>query len=127
MMNFAKIAKTTTGIGFSLFLTGCINLSPTYLPSNSTKPLVNVEEEVASQIDVQASSEALSIENISAHAVSVSYKLFWYDEEGVTQMSDYSQKTSWNPLWLEPQQKENIILQKPTPESERYRIYVKPE
>lgn len=106
---------------FPLILTACGSNPVSYLPSG-TKPIVNVEANIANAVNVEASSEKLTIANQTEHAVNVVYKLFWYDVEGVTQ-ADSNQ--SWQNLWLEAHQSRAIPLYKPTEESANYRIYLR--
>ena len=50
------------------------------------------------------------------------YKLFWYDKLG----NDIEEPgKNWQSLWLNTQEKQIILLVKPTEESENYRVYVK--
>ena len=53
------------------------------------------------------------------------YKLFWYDGKGVTQTSKLSPQT-WQPVTLRTKDMMKIKLEKPTEESENYRVYLKP-
>lgn len=115
-----------TGLAVSLLLTACASNPPSYLP-NGTKPIINVEANVDPLINIDACGESLSIANKTEQVLSLAYKLFWYDKQGVSQgqTSDMGEKTLWQKLWLEPKQKAKITLQKPTAESAKYRLYVR--
>lgn len=109
---------------FSLFLTACASNPPSYLPSGS-KPIINVEADVAKVAEVKAASDELSVTNQTAQPLNLSYKLFWYDKTGVTQTPHGEETTPWQNLLLAPQQRQSVTLVKPTPESENYRFYLR--
>ncbi|WP_272941015.1 YcfL family protein [Actinobacillus minor] len=68
----------------------------------------------------------LIVKNISQHSLQMVYKLFWYDKLGVSQSNDIEELgKNWQSLWLNTQEKQIILLVKPTEESENYRVYVK--
>ncbi|MCT8556305.1 YcfL family protein [Glaesserella parasuis] len=108
----------------SVFLTACGSNPPSYLPSGTT-PIVNIEANVAEITDVVAKSDELVVFNKSEHPLHLSYKLFWYDKTGVTQTLKGEAISSWQHLFLEPKQRQEIALDKPTPESENYRFYLR--
>lgn len=112
--------KTCALLFGSLMLAGCAGQPISYLPSGTT-PLVNVEAALAERLHVEAAREQLSITNQSNEVVSGAYKLFWYDVQGVTQGAH----RSWQTLWLEPQQRLLLPLEKPSVESVNYRIYLR--
>ncbi|QLB20918.1 hypothetical protein A6B43_04945 [Vespertiliibacter pulmonis] len=116
--NFAFIAL------FSAFLTACSNNPTSYLPSG-TKPIVNMELPLAEQVNVTAEPFLLRVANLTAQPLNVQYKLFWYDEQGVTQTLDPSERTPWHNFWVEPRSKTEMNLAKPTPESANYRVYLR--
>ena len=101
---------------FSLFLTACGSNPQSYITPKSS-PIVN--------IDVKAKSDYLTIKNLSEQAVNFAYKLFWYDGKGVTQAAELSPQT-WQPVTLRTKETMKIELEKPTEESENYRVYLKP-
>ncbi|MDG6230501.1 YcfL family protein [Glaesserella parasuis] len=109
----------------SVFLTACGSNPPSYLPSGTTTPIVNIEANVAEITDVVAKSDELVVFNKSEHPLHLSYKLFWYDKTGVTQTLKGEATSSWQHLFLEPKQRQEIALDKPTPESENYRFYLR--
>ncbi|WP_301099108.1 YcfL family protein [Otariodibacter sp.] len=105
-------------------LSACISNQESYLPVEN-KPIVNIEQNIAQYIHVDAKSTALVIENTSEQAAQVVYKLFWYDQEGVTQNSPNSVDDEWHQLQLIPKEKREISVTKPTVESENYRVYLR--
>lgn len=115
---------------FSLFLTACGSNPQSYITGKS-KPIVNIEAEVNPQIAVKANSDSLQLRNISDSTIQIAYQLFWYDRNGVTQTPNSDQGNSaqegsgWQQLSLTAQTSQAIPLEKPTPESENYRIYIK--
>ena len=108
----------------SVFLAACASNPPSYLPSG-TKPIVNVESPLSEQVSVIAEPFLLKVQNLTKNPVNVSYKLFWYDIDGVTQTLDLNAHTPWHNFWLEPNSKTEMHLEKPTPESANYRIYLR--
>ncbi|QIW16879.1 hypothetical protein A4G20_07450 [Pasteurellaceae bacterium RH1A] len=114
------MSKVSLFAGFALFLTACSSNPASYLPAGS-KPLVNVEADLAPQLEVKACPEKLAVTNISNQALALSYKLFWYDLDGVTQ----GHSSPWQSLWLEAQQTQSLALDKPTAESAKYRFYAR--
>lgn len=105
---------------FPLILSACGSNPVSYLPSG-TQPIVNIEANLAEQLEVNADSDRLSVRNLSQSTVNSVYKLYWYDINGVTQPS----AEQWQSLWLEPQQQRSLPLTKPTEESANYRIYLR--
>lgn len=108
----------------SVFLTACASNPPSYLPSGTT-PIVNIEANVAEITDVVAKSNELAVFNKSEQPLHLSYKLFWYDKTGVTQTLNGETTSPWQHLFLEAKQRQGIALDKPTPESENYRFYLR--
>lgn len=106
---------------FSLFLTACGSNPQSYLTPKDS-PIVNIEAQVADKVEVLAKADQLSLTNRSEQPLLLTYKLFWYDKNGVSQ-SEAS--PLWQGLRLMSKQSQNIMLQKPTTESENYRIYLK--
>lgn len=107
---------------FSLILTACARNPASYLPSG-TQPIVNVEAQIHEQVEVNARADRLQVKNLTPTGLTVFYKLFWYNRQGVTQT--ISERQPWQPLWLPPQQSTALALVKPTDESENYRIYLR--
>lgn len=109
---------------FSLFLTACGSNPQSYITPKSS-PIVNIESSLNAILDVKAQPDYLTVKNLSEQAVNFAYKLFWYDEKGVTQTSELSPQT-WQPVTLRTKDMMKIKLEKPTEESENYRVYLKP-
>lgn len=108
---------------FALLLTACGSNPSSYLPIE-TKPIVNVEAQIAEVVEVKACPEKLSLTNLSEIPLAVAYKLFWYDKNGVTQTFSESEQR-WQTVWLEVKQEQAIPLTKPTVESVNYRVYLR--
>lgn len=116
--------KRYWGAVFSaLLLTACGSNPSSYLPIE-TKPIVNVEAQIAEAVEIKACSEKLSLTNLSEIPLAVAYKLFWYDKNGVTQTFSESEQR-WQTVWLEVKQEQAIPLTKPTVESVNYRVYLR--
>lgn len=109
---------------FSLFLTACGSNPQSYITPKSS-PIVNIDSSLNATLDVKAKPGYLTVQNISEQAVNFAYKLFWYDGKGVTQTSKLSPQT-WQPVTLRTKDMMKIKLEKPTEESENYRVYLKP-
>lgn len=110
---------------FSLFLTACSSKPVSYLPTVS-EPIVNIEADIASQIELKTESEQFSITNLTTVPQNIAYKLFWYDKDGVTQtFNQMSESSVWQNVWLQPNQKQSVALVKATEESTNYRLYLR--
>ncbi|KGQ69793.1 hypothetical protein A1D23_11815 [Chelonobacter oris] len=110
-------------LSVSLFLAACSGSPPRYLADS--RPIVNIDSAIAPVTDVNAGATRLSLTNLSRQLLTLQYRITWYDKDGVTQLSDWSQPPQWAQLSLQPQQTEQIGLEKPTVNSLNYRIYVK--
>ncbi|WP_373818682.1 YcfL family protein [Glaesserella sp.] len=109
---------------FGLLLGACSSSPTSYLP-NGTQPIVNIEANINSLINVEASSNALTVVNKTARPLSLLYTLIWYDKDGVTQTTNGAENPPWHTLQLEAEQKSALQLDKPSAESENYRIYLR--
>ncbi|UKH21883.1 YcfL family protein [Actinobacillus pleuropneumoniae] len=109
---------------FSLFLTACGSNPQSYIKGKSA-PIVNVEAQIATQIEIDAKSEKVSVTNLTEYPLNLSYKLFWYDNQGVTQTNNNISMQPWLNLWLNGKQSQTLSLEKPTAESSNYRIYLR--
>ncbi|WGE31217.1 YcfL family protein [Actinobacillus genomosp. 2] len=109
---------------FSLFLTACGSNPQSYIKGKS-EPIVNIEAQIAPLIQVDAEIDKLSITNLSEQPLNLSYKLFWYDSQGVTQTANDISEQSWLQLWLNSKQSQTLPFEKPTNESSNYRIYLR--
>lgn len=112
---------------FSLILTACGSNPQSYITAKS-EPIVNVEANIADQLDIKAKADRAILTNVGEVALNVAYKLFWYDKNGVTQtatMTSATDSTAWKNLYLLPKQVQVEHFEKPTNESENYRIYLR--
>ncbi len=110
--------KKIIALIFMLSLTACINRTGSLLETFK-KPLVNIDENVAAEVEVIAEPELISIQNISNEMVKLRYKFFWFDIQGTSQLDNQK----WYKMILEPQQQEQIVVQKPNKQSGNYRVY----
>ncbi len=101
-----------------LSLTACINRTGSLLETFN-KSLVNIDENIATKVEIITEPELVSIQNISDEMVKLKYKFFWFNQQGASQLDN----NKWDKIILEPQQKEQIIVQKPNEQSGNYRIY----
>ena len=66
------------------------------------------------------------VENVTEQAFNLAYQQFWYDKNGVTQtygQGELSESLSAL-VRLQPKQKTELELKRPTPESVNYRLYL---
>lgn len=105
---------------FPLILTACSSIPSSYLPE-AAEPIVNIEAPAAAVVKVKASKNALCLTNQTDTAQALSYKLFWYNQQGVSQ----SENGTWQPIILSANERREIALQKPTADSETYRLYLR--
>ncbi|QLB13394.1 uncharacterized protein YcfL [Bisgaardia hudsonensis] len=106
-------------ITFGLVACGSSNTSPL---SNDKQPILNIDSDLATLVDVKTSLSQAWIKNISNNAISVNYHFFWYNKNGVTQGNDVGQTAT---IILKPQQKTELSLQPPTENSVNYRLYLR--
>lgn len=102
-----------------VLLSACSSNPISYLPTG-TQPILNVESEISDKLKIDAQAEKLEITNLTDKVQNIAYKLFWYDSDGVTQISPLD----WQDLSLDGGKTHLIMLNKPTKESANYRIYV---
>lgn len=107
---------------FSLFLTACGNNPQSYITAKSN-PIVNIDASLNPVLDVNAKSAYFSVKNLSEQAVNFAYKLFWYDDKGVSQATEPA--NHWQTVTLRAKETIKVDVVKPTQESENYRVYVK--
>ncbi|PVX38840.1 uncharacterized protein YcfL [Pasteurella langaaensis DSM 22999] len=106
----------------ALLLAACSsapNLVHTY------QPILNIDAALNPYVDASAGSHSAWVKNKSQQPLTVRYDVFWYAENGVTQPANDQQEAFSGSLLLQPQQKQNIELIKPTPESVNYRLYLR--
>lgn len=110
---------------FPLILTACSSNPVSYLPTGSN-PIVNIESDIANKIELDTGEMQFSTKNLTEATLKITYKLFWYDQDGVTQsFNGISDSTAWQYIQLQPKQKQLIKLSKPTEESTNYRLYLR--
>lgn len=109
---------------FSLLLAACGTNPQTYITAKSA-PIVNIEANIAEQVDVSADRDSLSVTNKGAQNITLAYKLFWYNDQGVTQTFAGKESLPWQNIWLEPKQTQALQLLKPSDESTNYRFYLR--
>lgn len=119
-----KITNILLMLSFSLGLVACSNLPPNnYLVYS--RPVINIAAPIAHVIEVETSKNNIRIKNQSENQVVLVYKLTWYDQNGVTQLAPWQQSIQWNKLSLAPQQTIKIPLNKSTPISVNYRLFIR--
>lgn len=111
--------KKALSLLLAVWLSACGSNPISYLPTG-TQPIVNVESEISDKLKIDAQAEKLEITNLTDTTQNITYKLFWYDNDGVTQISPLD----WQDLSLAGGKAHPIMLNKPTNESANYRIYV---
>lgn len=107
---------------FSLFLTACGSNPQSYITAKSN-PIVNIDARLNPVLEVNAKSDNLAVKNLSEQAVNFAYKLFWYDDKGVSQAAEPA--NHWQTVTLRAKETLKVDVVKPTQESENYRVYVK--
>ncbi|WP_040975510.1 YcfL family protein [Necropsobacter massiliensis] len=115
--------KSLSCIALGLLLTAC-GSTPAPNLVHSTKPILNMESELAALIDAAAEPDSAWIKNKSAQPVTVSYTFFWYDKNGVTQNADDTAASSPS-VTLQQKQRTELELLRPTTESVNYRLYLR--
>lgn len=109
----------------ALLLAACGSTPSSYLP---TETVVNVEADVAQTVTLNASHAEMRLTNRSSQAQALQYQLFWYDAQGVTQLSPVQQSHGsqpWKTLTLAAEQTLALPLSKPTADSHYYRFYLR--
>ncbi|MDH2925255.1 uncharacterized protein YcfL [Nicoletella semolina] len=113
-------------------LVGCSGSPNSYLPTQ-TQPILNIETSIATSVATQTQEEQLVFTNLKPEITTLAYKIFWYDQYGVTQtiytptiyLQAADQLNEWRTLSLQPNERREISLTKPTAESTHYRVYVR--
>lgn len=88
-------------------------------------PILNITAELNPFIEASVSDNSAWVKNKTDAPLAVRYDIFWYAENGVTQPVSATQEAYSGSLLLNPQQKYALPLQKPTPESVNYRLYLR--
>lgn len=109
----------------ALFLAACGSNPNSYIEPKKM-PIVNIEAEIAELVDIDAQPEHFELNNKTDNDMGVLYKLFWYDALGVSQAYPNGNESSdWQNVWLYPQEKRQIAVDKVSEESRNYRIYLR--
>lgn len=106
----------------SLVLAACSSSIPNL--NHTNRPILNIAAELAPSIEAKVDSTSAWVKNKSTQPRHVNYHLFWYNEQGVTQVWAQQKESIEGRLYLPPQEKQFIELTKPTPESTNYRLYL---
>lgn len=110
---------------FSLFLTACGSNPQSYITAKK-EPIVNIEAAINNVVQVTAKSDKLHITNMTNEQLNVAYKLFWYDQNGVSQFfADNQESSGWQNVWLKAQESRAVSPVKPTDEAVNYRVYLR--
>lgn len=77
-------------------------------------------------INAQVSPTSAWVKNVTEQTFNLAYQQFWYDKNGVTQVygEGVLNESLSSVIRLQPQQKVDIELKKPTPNSINYRLYL---
>ncbi|BFU59422.1 MULTISPECIES: DUF1425 domain-containing protein [Rodentibacter] len=103
-------------------LTACSNSGSNLVHTNT--PILNVAAELAANVEAKVSSNSAWVKNKRTQPIKVNYHLFWYNNQGVTQVWEQQRESLSGNLRLQPQEQKAIELAKPTPESTNYRLYL---
>lgn len=109
-------------ISTALLLAACSS-KPNLVHTN--QPILNISAQLAPLIEAEVSENTAWVKNKTAQPLQIRYDLFWYAENGVTQPVSNQQDQYSSSLLLSAQQKQAIALNKPTPESRNYRLYLR--
>lgn len=103
-------------------LAACSSSDPNL--SYSNEPILNVEANLAPQIEAKAERNQAWVKNKSTQPLNVTYHLYWYDNLGVTQIWPIQAESRTGALLLQPNEKKSLDLSKPTSKSQNYRLYL---
>lgn len=105
-----------------LLLASCSAQKPNLV--STQEPILNIAANLAQSIEANAGAHSAWVKNKSQQPIAFNYNLYWYDENGITQLFSTQQEKYQSALLLQPQQKAEINLTKPTAESVNYRLYL---
>lgn len=108
----------------TVLLAACSSKPASYLPSG-TQPIVNIEAPLNEQLDITASSTSFNACNLSEQMLNVQYKLYWYDQQGVTQSLAPSDHTPWQHFAVAPRAQLEMPLNRPSADAVNYRLYLR--
>ncbi|EIJ71785.1 DUF1425 domain-containing protein [Pasteurella bettyae] len=109
-------------VAVNLLLAACSIQKPSL--THSQKPILNITADANSYIEASVSQNSAWVKNKTNQPINVCYSLYWYDQNGVTQVFSPQQDKYRASLLLQPLQKSEINLSRPTPESVNYRLYL---
>lgn len=115
--------KQISLIFLTALLTACGSSAPNLV--HSQQPILNIEADLNPLIEADADADSAWVKNKSEHRVGVAYDIFWYDKNGVTQLTQDAKPQISSLIVLQPQQKAALDLTKPTAESVNYRLYLR--
>ncbi|HDR1501205.1 TPA: YcfL family protein [Pasteurella multocida] len=104
----------------SYLLAGCGSHQPVNL-LHTHQPILNIEADAHQLVEAHVSPTLAWVKNKYATPIQLTYQVFWYDKQGVSQATTLSD----NPLGLQEHEKYIIPLNKPTAESQNYRLYLR--
>lgn len=114
--------KNILGFAFTLFLAACSATTPNLIGTQA--PILNIEKNLATMMTVNTERNSVQFTNLTNQPLVITYHLFWYDKQGVTQLYHRQQESLSEKMMLHPQEKKSVLLPRPTPESLTYRIYL---
>lgn len=100
-------------------LTACGSAPPNLL--HTKQPILNIDANLAPLIETRVSTETAWVKNKTRQPIRLAYGLYWYDENGVTQV----EPPSFTPLLLKQNEKYRFNLVRPTQHSQNYRLYLR--
>lgn len=109
-----------------LFLTALLGACSSKVPNlvHTQDPILNIEADASPRVQAQANPTSAWVKNVTEQAFNLAYQQFWYDKNGVTQIYDGFNESYSALIRLQPKQKVDIELKKPTPQSVNYRLYL---
>ena len=113
--------KSISLLFLTALLTACGSTPPNLV--HSDQPILNISAEANPLIEAKANPKNAWVKNIAGNSLNLAYRLFWYDKNGVTQLGDTQNEFYSGLLPLQPQQKADIPLTRPTANSVNYRLY----
>ncbi|MBF0750663.1 MULTISPECIES: YcfL family protein [Pasteurellaceae] len=103
-------------------LAACSSPVPNLVHTN--RPILNITADLSPLVEVKTDFNSAWVKNKSIQPINVNYHLFWYNEQGVTQVWEQQRESMMGNLYLQAQEQKSIELAKPTPESTNYRLYL---
>ncbi|TDQ59558.1 uncharacterized protein YcfL [Mesocricetibacter intestinalis] len=107
---------------FSLVLGACSSNAPNLV--RTTAPILNISAELAPHIEASVASDSAWVKNKTGENLKLSYDIFWYDNNGVTQPFSEDKESFSAVILLKPKQQAGIQLSRPSADSRNYRLYL---